>query len=296
MGYDIIELDEAQIEDVDERLGAYDESFFGGMPEAEINLGVLHDGELVAGICAAMSEYNIMDIKALFVDEGYRGRGLGRFLVRAMEESAIEAGANVVRVDSDTGFGWKLYPAIGYREMGQYTYSNGDANHLFVKIIGKDAVETHSEGTQSLPSAFQLAEMDEEQAADIKDRLDNYEAEYFDAELEESEICLGIMQDDKVVGGAWAFVWSGLDNVKQQHHAESYLATLFVDENYRGKGLGAALMRELEKRARSMGVQHIRVDTFDWQNPGFYRKLGYEEIGHYTYPTGYAEYFFVKHL
>ena len=53
----------------------------------------------------------------------------------------------------------------------------------------------------------------------------------------------------------------------------------------------------MEKRAAAMGVNIIRLDTFDWQGKEFYKALGYECAGHYeNAEDNYAEYFFVKKI
>ena len=76
-----------------------------------------------------------------------------------------------------------------------------------------------------------------------------------------------------------------------------YVSTVFVDEAYRRKGIGARLMREMEKRAAEMGVNTIRLDTFDWQGKEFYEALGYQSAGHYdNAEDGYSEYFFLKRI
>ena len=57
------------------------------------------------------------------------------------------------------------------------------------------------------------------------------------------------------------------------------------------------LMEEMERRARDMGVNTIRLDTFSWQGKEFYEALHYEVVGCYENKAdGYAEYFFVKRL
>ena len=58
-----------------------------------------------------------------------------------------------------------------------------------------------------------------------------------------------------------------------------------------------ALMAELEQRARAMGANMIRLDTFDWQGKAFYEALGYEIVGSYeNRQDGFSEYFFLKRL
>jgi len=57
-----------------------------------------------------------------------------------------------------------------------------------------------------------------------------------------------------------------------------FVNVLYVEEEERGKGLGARLLAEGETRAREKGALRARLDTFEWQAPGFYLKQGYREI------------------
>jgi len=52
---------------------------------------------------------------------------------------------------------------------------------------------------------------------------------------------------------------------------------LFVEKSERGRGLGRRLLAHGEDAAREKGALHARLDTFEWQAPGFYLKQGYEE-------------------
>ena len=73
--------------------------------------------------------------------------------------------------------------------------------------------------------------------------------------------------------------------------------SVFVDEKYRRKGIGERLIRKMEKRALEMGVNTIRLDTFDWQGKDFYEALGYKCVGQYdNTEDGYSEYFFLKRI
>ena len=44
-----------------------------------------------------------------------------------------------------------------------------------------------------------------------------------------------------------------------------YVGTVFVDEEYRRRGIGTMLMAEVEHRALALGADTIRLDTFNWQ-------------------------------
>ena len=59
----------------------------------------------------------------------------------------------------------------------------------------------------------------------------------------------------------------------------AYVDTLWVDSKYRGKGLGAKLLAEVESAAKEKGCYLIHLDTFDFQAKEFYEKQGYEVFG-----------------
>ena len=72
-------------------------------------------------------------------------------------------------------------------------------------------------------------------------------------------------EDGAVVGFA-----SGLTN-----HRWFYLTDLWVHEDYRRRGLGTKLLRMLEEKAKSIGMEHIYTWTSGFANPVFYEKQGY---------------------
>lgn len=134
---------------------------------------------------------------------------------------------------------------------------------------------------------YELAELARDEAAEIDGRLEDFDRDFVGYELGR-EINLGVKIDGKLVAGL-------LGRTTLFHIL--YVETVWVDEPYRRRGLGAALLRELERRAGEMGVDLIRLDTFDWQGYEFYKACGYQEVGGYTNPQdGYSEYFFVKRL
>ena len=58
-----------------------------------------------------------------------------------------------------------------------------------------------------------------------------------------------------------------------------YIDILWVDERYRKKGLGSALLKEVERKAKEEGGYIVHLDTFDWQAKEFYEKNGYTVFG-----------------
>ncbi|MFI1565511.1 GNAT family N-acetyltransferase [Streptomyces sp. NPDC020490] len=77
-----------------------------------------------------------------------------------------------------------------------------------------------------------------------------------------------------------------------------HVTYLWVDERHRGAGLGGRLLAEAERvAARERGCRSARVETWDFQAPGFYRKQGYEVVCVIPgYPPGITEYTLTKRL
>ena len=134
---------------------------------------------------------------------------------------------------------------------------------------------------------MKIIDLNNEQAEDIDERLSTFDENYITFNMEGS-ILIGMEEDGKLIAGLNACITT---------FKILYVSTVFVDEEYRRKGIGAALVREMEKRAAAMGVNTIRLDTFDWQGKEFYEALGYECVGHYeNAEDGYSEYFFLKRI
>jgi len=92
---------------------------------------------------------------------------------------------------------------------------------------------------------------------------------------------------DEVVGGLLAGIWGGV----------LFVRILWVSEALRGQGFGRRLMEMAERRAVERGCRHVFLDTFDFQAPGFYEKLGYQTYAKADgWPVGHAHHFLRKDL
>jgi GNAT superfamily N-acetyltransferase len=63
-----------------------------------------------------------------------------------------------------------------------------------------------------------------------------------------------------------------------------FIRFLWVSDPLRGRGIGSKLMTDAEGRALERGCHSAWVDTFSFQAPGFYPKLGYTVFGELGYP------------
>ncbi len=90
--------------------------------------------------------------------------------------------------------------------------------------------------------------------------------------------------DGEVVGGLWGRAGYGF-----------LLVEMLALGPAKGVGIGREVMRLAEAEARRRGLQGIWLDTWTFQAPDFYPKLGFVECGRITdYPPGHDRIFFVK--
>jgi Acetyltransferase (GNAT) family. len=75
-----------------------------------------------------------------------------------------------------------------------------------------------------------------------------------------------------------------------------YVETLWIDEKYRKGGYGTQLMKQAEETARAHGCTMMQLDTFNYQAPEFYKKLGFVQYGELGYKEGFVRYYFSKVL
>lgn len=85
--------------------------------------------------------------------------------------------------------------------------------------------------------------------------------------------------------------------IGETHWDWLYINLLFIREDLRGLGYGQRLMELAEAEARNRGAKHAYLDTFSFQAPGFYEKLGYEVFGKLRdFPPGHQRYYLRKDL
>jgi GNAT superfamily N-acetyltransferase len=87
-------------------------------------------------------------------------------------------------------------------------------------------------------------------------------------------VTLDDAQTGQLIGGLWGrTVYDWL-----------FVEFLFVPEHLRGRGFGTTLLQRAEETAIARGCIGVCLDTFDFNAPGFYRKLGYEAFAALSSP------------
>lgn len=132
-----------------------------------------------------------------------------------------------------------------------------------------------------------LVDLNEEQIDAISQSLADYDRNYIGYRLKGS-VNIGIELDSRLIAGLNGYMTA---------FKILYIDTVFVEEEFRRQGLGTELLQEAESRAKVLGANMIRLDTFNWQGREFYKNLGYEEVGQYSSPEdGFSEHFFLKRI
>lgn len=100
----------------------------------------------------------------------------------------------------------------------------------------------------------------------------------------EGTIVLGAFDQGELVGGLAAYELHLLSGA-----TEIYLYDIAVDTRFQRRGIGRALMRELERHAAARGASTIFVEAEadDSDAVEFYRSLGGEELAvrHFNFPV-----------
>ncbi len=58
----------------------------------------------------------------------------------------------------------------------------------------------------------------------------------------------------------------------------TYVKLLWVSDDLRGKGYGEKLLSAAEEDAKTQGSTKVMLDTFSFQAPEFYKKMGYKDV------------------
>ncbi|MCL1125623.1 GNAT family N-acetyltransferase [Shewanella surugensis] len=105
--------------------------------------------------------------------------------------------------------------------------------------------------------------------------LSEFNCAYFSDLSEQSIACFIRDEDNKIVGGLTALIL--LESLHVNY--------LWLAEFIRGEGLGKQLINRIEAEARLRGLKNLFLDTYTFQAPRFYERLGFVEVGRFRdYP------------
>ena len=100
-------------------------------------------------------------------------------------------------------------------------------------------------------------------------------------------LAISLRDKKAIVGGVVGEVWMTV----------LFIQFFWIEQRFRGKGHGTALIRTIEEEARRFGAILSYLDTMSVQAPDFYRACGYREFGTIDgYPGGVTRHWFKKAL
>lgn len=128
---------------------------------------------------------------------------------------------------------------------------------------------------------------DASEIASLTDRIDTFNIEETRT-YDFKELAIFLRDSTRqLIAGIYAFTWGGCLDIR----------TLWVREDLRRAGIGSKLMDTVEQEAIRRGCSIATLETHSFQAPGFYEKLGYEEIGVLDgYPYGHKKHYLRKVL
>lgn len=106
---------------IDAQLYAYNKSCVPATQNPEvidIHYVVKDKDEIIAGICADIYTWKIMYIDLLFVNEKYRNKNLGSYLLKKVEDEARAFGVTLAHTDSYDFQAKDFYVKHGYEVFG----------------------------------------------------------------------------------------------------------------------------------------------------------------------------------
>jgi len=99
--------------------------------------------------------------------------------------------------------------------------------------------------------------------------------------------CFAHAASGNVIAGAVGRTWGACGELQQ----------LWVEPEVRRNGIASRLVRMFEERATARGCRVFYLETFSFQAPAFYRKLGYHSALELRgFPSGIVKYVMIKKL
>lgn len=99
-------------------------------------------------------------------------------------------------------------------------------------------------------------------------------------------LSLTVQVEGELAGGIVAYLVA--DTVEVEY--------LFVQERFRGRGIARALLARVESQAQERGARKILLNTYGFQAPGLYRRLGFQEVATIDDVLGTSWHIFLKRI
>jgi GNAT superfamily N-acetyltransferase len=234
-----------------------------GLPENEpqpLHVVAYDASGAVAGGLIATTCFAWLDIDIMSVREKDRRRGIGRRLVAAAEKEALRRGCRYASVDTMSFQAPTFYEQLGYEVAGTFADRDGHGHtkYFFTKTLGRDGPRA----AERAPVTIVRAGPERRALAEHAVRAVHGRAEIDDAALaayvaDPACVLLAAVAEGRAVGSVNGYA------LRHPHRRESQflLYELDVVPEWRGRGVGTALVGAFTDTARDAGASEVWVLT-----------------------------------
>ena len=244
------------------------------------------EGHLIGGCILVTDELKTAKIYVLWVDEAFRGQGIASALMRECERKAREQGCYLAQIGTFDFQAKPFYDKHGYSVIvTTRDFPKGHEHYFMQKRLDRQ----DGEAISSDPCRYRIELAGDEIAEELSKRLRQHDEACVPREHPYVSISKKVTDENGniiagIVGGVDG--WNGTE-----------IESIWVDEPYRGHGIGSALVRAFEQDAKENGACEMVVEPFEW-NIEFFRKNGYDKITGVLedHPKGHTMYCMAKPL
>jgi ribosomal protein S18 acetylase RimI-like enzyme len=144
-------------------------------------------------------------------------------------------------------------------------------NELFFKEAGKEHAVILAEYRFKMFNEIYPDDDLDKRKAEIIDECTRYYLKNINNKNHYSIIAFA---DEKIIGCGIIILEERPPNPRHKKNLSAYILNIYVDTDYRGKGIAKKIMEQLHKHAQGMGVRRIGLHASRF-GYGLYKEIGY---------------------
>ena len=292
MQHELVPLTEEEEELIENKINEYADSMAPAFPRTKEERLVYkvtgEDGNIIGGSIVNIYMWGRAVLATLWVDERYRRHGLGSMLIRASEKAAREKGCYYLCLGTVDYMARPLYEKHGFKV---FTVNNdipkGHVSWSLCKRLDTNAPD-YVPSDNTATEKYKVMPGTKEDAAAIRRRLEEFCIETVPEKHEY------ITLSKKLVDKEGKMIAAAVYGVDEDDNAD--LDCIWVEEKYRGQGIGGYLANAVEREVKENGAYVILSQCCDWVS-GFFFANGYTARGALEdYPKGHTAYELEKRI